>query len=86
VEENGASLTVTDIAREDAAREHLLMQLRLAEGIDLADYRARWGRAPAASDIARLSEQGFVAANNDILRATPRGRLVLNTLIAELAA
>jgi oxygen-independent coproporphyrinogen-3 oxidase len=86
VEERGSSLTLADIPAEEAAREHLLMQLRLAEGIDLADYRARWGRAPAPSDIARLSEQGFVAANNDILRTTPRGRLVLNTLIAELAA
>ena len=62
------------------------MQLRLAEGIDLADYRARWGIAPAPSDIGRLEEQGFVATSGATLRATPRGRLVLNTLIAELAA
>jgi oxygen-independent coproporphyrinogen-3 oxidase len=86
VESKGHSFAVNDIDREDAAREHLLMQLRLAEGIDLADYRARWGKAPAPSDIARLSELGFLAVNNDILRTTPRGRLVLNTLIAELAA
>ena len=42
------------IATDDAAREHLLMNLRLAEGIDLAAYRARWSRAPDAARIASL--------------------------------
>ena len=86
VESAGSSLSVSEIPEMDGAREHLLMQLRLAEGIDLADYRARWGVAPAPSDIGRLEEQGFVATSGATLRATPRGRLVLNTLIAELAA
>ena len=35
-----ADLTPVDDA--DAAREHLLMNLRLAEGLDLAAYEARW--------------------------------------------
>src|SRR6185436_1559895 len=38
VEKNAASLTVTGISSADAAREHLLMELRLSEGVDLASY------------------------------------------------
>jgi oxygen-independent coproporphyrinogen-3 oxidase len=75
----------SEIAPADAAREHLLMNLRLAEGIDLAAYRARWGTAPDASRIATLAEDGLVVFENDRLAATPRGRLVLNSLIAALA-
>jgi putative oxygen-independent coproporphyrinogen III oxidase len=84
VHERGHSLTLTDIAADDAAREHLLMNLRLSEGIDLAAYRTRWGIAPDAARIAALAEAGLVALNGDRLSATARGRLVLNSLIAEL--
>jgi putative oxygen-independent coproporphyrinogen III oxidase len=75
-----------EIADGDAAREHLLMNLRLVEGIDLAAYRARWGTAPDAARIAMLTEEGLVTYEGNHLAATPRGRLVLNSLIAALAA
>jgi putative oxygen-independent coproporphyrinogen III oxidase len=86
VEEQGHSLTLSDIPNEDAAREHLLMALRLSEGLDLAAYRARWGTAPDAKRIAALSGAGLVTLNGHRLAATLRGRMVLNSLIAELAA
>jgi putative oxygen-independent coproporphyrinogen III oxidase len=70
---------------EDAAREHLLMNLRLAEGIDLSAYRARWGTAPDAKRIALLAEDGLVSLDGARLTATPRGRLLLNSVIAALA-
>jgi putative oxygen-independent coproporphyrinogen III oxidase len=75
----------SDIARADAAHEHLLMNLRLAEGIDLAAYRARWDIAIDPSRIAVLAQDGLVEVDNGILRATPRGRLLLNSVIAALA-
>jgi len=84
VEERGTSVVCTDISSE-AAREHLLMGLRLAEGIDLAAYRERWSVAPLPSRIAELSDAGLVAVDGGRLRATARGRLVLNALIAQLA-
>ncbi len=68
----------------DAAREHLLMNLRLSEGIDLAAYEMRWAVRPDAAKIATLSEQGLLSLQNDVLRATPAGRLVLNAVIAAL--
>ena len=85
VEKSGQAFAQEIVAPEDAAREHLLMALRLAEGIDLEAYAARWGFTPDATRIRTLAGQGLLALDNARLKATPRGRLVLNRLIAELA-
>ena len=76
----------SDVSNGDAAREHLLMNLRLTEGIDLAAYKARWNTTPDTARVAELSEQGFLKTENGRLIATPQGRLVLNRLIAEIAS
>jgi oxygen-independent coproporphyrinogen-3 oxidase len=73
------------VANDEAAREHLLMNLRLSEGIDLAAYRARWNTEPNAQRIEELSQDGFLRVENGRLFATPKGRLVLNRLIVEIA-
>ena len=74
----------TPISKEQAAREHLLMNLRLAEGLDLAAYERRWGTRPDAAKIAALTGQGLLMQYGDILRTTPAGRLLLNRVIEEL--
>ena len=74
-----------EIAPADAAREHLLMNLRLVEGLDLAAYEKRWGTAPNPSRVAALAAHGLLARDGDFLRATPSGMLVLNAVIAELS-
>jgi putative oxygen-independent coproporphyrinogen III oxidase len=78
------SFEITEISPADAAREHLLMNLRLVEGLDLKAYRARWGVVPDASRIADLVAQDLVQQDDNMLRATPRGMLVLNAVIAAL--
>src|ERR1700749_805369 len=75
----------SEITAGDGAREHLLMNLRLAEGLDLSAYRARWDTAPDEARIAPLAEEGLVTLDDNRLTATPRGRLVLNSVIAALA-
>ncbi|HEX2592498.1 MAG TPA: radical SAM family heme chaperone HemW [Rhizomicrobium sp.] len=80
---NGYEVVET-ISETDAAREHLLMNMRLAEGLDLDAYRARWNFAPDASRIAALTELGLLQQDGARLIATPQGRLVLNSVIAEL--
>ncbi len=76
---------ISEISRADAAREHLLMNLRLAEGLDVEAYRRRWGSAPDPSRIADLIAQDLLLQDDGRLRATPRGMLVLNAVIAALA-
>ncbi len=86
VTREGVGLTeMEEISSADAAREHLLMNLRLSEGLDLAQYRSRWGREPDAARVAGLEAEGFVSRHGDVLAATPRGRLVLNSVVAALA-
>jgi oxygen-independent coproporphyrinogen-3 oxidase len=75
---------VIAVSDQDAAREHLLMNLRLAEGLDLAAYEKRWSTRPDAEKIAALADQGLLTHAGDILVATPRGRLLLNAVIANL--
>ena len=81
---DGRAAELSEIEKEEAAREHLLMNLRLSEGVDLAAYRARWGAAPAPEKIHALCDEGLLVTNGDILAATPRGRLLLNSVIAAL--
>ncbi|HEX3755253.1 MAG TPA: radical SAM family heme chaperone HemW, partial [Rhizomicrobium sp.] len=75
---------MTEVGNDEAAREHLLMNLRLAEGFDLAAYQARWGTQPDAAKIAALVGQGMLMQKGDVLVATPQGRLLLNAVIAAL--
>jgi putative oxygen-independent coproporphyrinogen III oxidase len=75
---------MTPVSDDEAAREHLLMNLRLAEGLDLAAYEQRWNMRLDAAKVAALVEQGFLSRTNNRLTATPAGRLLLNRVIEEL--
>jgi oxygen-independent coproporphyrinogen-3 oxidase len=70
----------------EAADEYLLMGLRLSEGIDLARLAAIGGRALNETRLSALAQAGLIDRNGARLAATPKGRLVLNRLILELAA
>ena len=74
------------IGDDEAAREHLLMNLRLSEGLDLEAYEKRWNVTIDRKKIAELASDDLVRLDGTTLRATPRGRLVLNSVIAALAA
>ncbi len=68
-----------------AAREHLLMNIRLREGIDLRAYEKRWGVPIERTRIADLAADRLVSFDGTRLAATARGRLVLNSVIAALS-
>lgn len=72
---------------EEAGDEMLLMGLRLREGMDLARYEKLSGRKLNPARIEFLKREGFVEmADNRRLRATPSGFLVLDAVVADLAA
>ena len=70
------------------ATEALMMGLRLAEGVDLADMALRTGRDPATmidrKAMAQLATQGLVALSGSHLSVTPRGMLLLDAILAAL--
>ena len=88
VEANGHGLITDDpLTREDMADEFLLMGLRLAEGIDIARFRAVSGRSLDPARIAMLHEHGLVETTADgRLRVTLPGFPVLDAVVADLAA
>ncbi|HEV7660079.1 MAG TPA: radical SAM family heme chaperone HemW [Allosphingosinicella sp.] len=68
----------TQIPPADRGVEALLMGLRLAEGMDAPDAMLE------LDAVARLSAQGLVERSGSRLRATPRGMLLLDAILAEI--
>lgn len=88
VESRGDGL-VEDLSltAEEQGDEFLLMGLRLVEGVDLARYEAISGRRIDPRRVADLVEHGMVQRlEGSRLRATPAGFLVLDAVVADLAA
>ncbi len=71
------------LGRAAQANEFLMMGLRISEGIDLERFNTLGGEPIAPETIARLSDLGVVRSDGKRLRATDRGRMVLNAVISE---
>ena len=84
VERGGNGIeTSMPVGRQERAEEYLLMGLRLSEGIERSRYAALGGCLDEDA-VDALARDGLLEAGSGRLVATPAGRLVLNTLIAEL--
>lgn len=71
---------------DDQAEEMLLMGLRLDEGLDLGRLESLGGPAPAPRRLQDMVDLGMIERlGNARIRATAKGRPVLNAVIAELA-
>jgi oxygen-independent coproporphyrinogen-3 oxidase len=79
---------VTPLSSAECVDEALLMGLRLREGIDLDRIAGLGAVRPAARTVDELTGLGLVERRDDggRLRATPRGRFVLDAIVARLAA
>ncbi len=88
VEAQGDGLVSDDLlTREERSDEFLLMGLRLAEGIDIANYANISGRPLDPARIAMLHQHGLVETTGDgRLRVTLPGFPVLDAVVADLAA
>jgi oxygen-independent coproporphyrinogen-3 oxidase len=69
-----------ELTPDEQGSEALLMGLRLREGVQLQAVAERldWPR------VSRLEAQGLVARRGDRLAVEPRGRLVLDAILAEI--
>ncbi len=88
VERNGNGLVVDEtLTLEEAADEMLLMGLRLREGIASDRYLAMSGRDFSPARLSFLRDHGFIEPCGDgRLRTTHDGWLVLDSVVADLAA
>lgn len=89
VARNGHGLVEEEpLSRREAAREALVMGLRLAEGIDPDGLAERLGvdRVVDENAVAKLEKLGLVARSGARLAVTPAGRLLLDSILGEIAA
>ncbi len=72
----------------DAAPEdYLILQLRLRKGLDLAEYKARFGKEFSTSQLAFVKncvKNGYASFDGRTLALTPAGLIVQNSILAEL--
>jgi oxygen-independent coproporphyrinogen-3 oxidase len=75
----------TPLSENDVRSESVFLGLRLLRGVDLAEYRRRFGldlRKENAGDIARLLDAGLIDIDNDLLRLTRHGALLSNEVFS----
>ena len=89
VERSGhGSAEARTLAPAERAEEMLMMGLRLQDGVDLARLAERTSlslaQAVRPGALNRLTDGGFLIQDAHHLRTTPKGRAVLNSVLAEL--
>lgn len=76
------------LTQQERVEELILMGLRLREGIHAPRFARQAGKqlhqAVDSSALAMMQDEGFLEWSGDYLRATPKGRLVLNAVIGKL--
>jgi oxygen-independent coproporphyrinogen-3 oxidase len=82
---NTPIVDTTPLSENDVKSESVFLGLRLLRGVDLAEYRRRFGldlRKENADDIARLLDAGLIDIDDDLLRLTRHGALLSNEVFS----
>jgi len=72
------------LSATDWAAEYLLMGLRIDEGVSLSRYTELAGAGLNQVELTYLIDDGFLRHQGGRLKATPQGRLVLNSVTERL--
>jgi oxygen-independent coproporphyrinogen-3 oxidase len=85
--DGGSGLDYTLEDREAAAREALILNLRLLEGVDLDRFDRRWradSRRWVEEDLGEALEAGLLELRKEHLRLTERGILLANEVFSRI--
>lgn len=76
------------LTREMAMAEYLLVGLRLAAGVDAAEFERTFGcaLADAAPKLDSFVARGVLARSGDVVTLTERGLEIADAVISNLAA
>ncbi len=72
---------------ECTAEDYIMLQLRLAKGLSLAQLNAQWGRkfTPAQLNfLQKCAQNGLARFDGDCISLTPQGLLVQNSILCKL--
>lgn len=84
VRQGNGTLPFERLSQEDQVVEHMMMGLRLHEGLDLERHGKLASSPISDAKIDALRELGMIEIINDRLCATSQGRAVLNAVLREL--
>ncbi|WP_068239310.1 radical SAM family heme chaperone HemW [Tritonibacter horizontis] len=84
VENNQGTFPFEVLTPEDQVVEHMMMGMRLYEGLDIERHQILSGRPLSSVKLNELSDLEMVVVENNRLRATIKGRAVLNAVLREL--
>jgi len=84
VRNEGKTETCDPLSVDEQGMEYLMMGLRVSEGIELERHRALSGNALPSEKVKELEALGLIEIAAGMLRATPKGRLLLNAVISAL--
>ena len=85
----GKSLNRTPVSRQAALEETLFLGLRLTRGVDLKKVTREFGAdavSALAATINEFEEIGLLERRDDVIRLTPRGRLLSNEVFERFIA
>jgi oxygen-independent coproporphyrinogen-3 oxidase len=74
------------LAKDASQRELLVIQLRLLEGLDLIHFQKRHGELDEITqeDLKRLSHEGLIEKQGEVIRLTKRGIFLYDTVASDL--
>jgi len=84
---DGAAASVERLSQRPAAREALILGLRMLGGVDRDEFRRTTGVTPedvCGDGIRSAVERGLLEEEGGLLRLTPRGLVVSDSVMAEL--
>ncbi|MBR5712470.1 MAG: radical SAM family heme chaperone HemW [Lachnospiraceae bacterium] len=79
--------SVESLSENEIRNETVMLALRMNEGVDLAEYAAKYGNEDAEfvrGSLMKLEKEGLVTSEGSKIALTPRGMLVSNPILAEL--
>jgi putative oxygen-independent coproporphyrinogen III oxidase len=82
----GAAETTERLAPEDRANEYLMFALRLREGASLQRFAALAGQPLSAKALAEVIALGLLTRDDDQIRTTDQGVMMLNAILRALLA
>jgi len=77
-------IEMREVEPEDQAEEMMIMGLRLAEGIMISRFESLSGLSINTDKVSELVASGLIETDRDRLRATQKGRQVLNSVLVAL--
>jgi putative oxygen-independent coproporphyrinogen III oxidase len=82
----GGAETTERLTADDRAAEYLMFALRLKEGASLSRFEGLAGAPLSRASLAEMASLGFLQEEDDTIRTTDTGVLMLNGLLRALLA